>query len=107
MTGLPDWNYPAFNAAAAMLRERGYLVENPAENPVQPDWLAYMRAAIIQMMRCDMLVMLPGWRDSRGAGIEFDLARTLGLPIHILAENGDLIPLNGQVFGVSQLTEQV
>ena len=32
MTGLPDYNYPAFDGAAALLAERGYPVENPAEN---------------------------------------------------------------------------
>ncbi len=36
MSGLPECNYPAFNAAAAHLRALGYSVENPAENP-DPD----------------------------------------------------------------------
>ena len=32
MTGLPEFNYPAFHAEAARLRQLGYHVENPAEN---------------------------------------------------------------------------
>ena len=28
MTGLPDFNYPAFNAAAARMRALGFEVEN-------------------------------------------------------------------------------
>ena len=32
MTGLPDFNFPAFHAAAARLREAGWEVMNPAEN---------------------------------------------------------------------------
>jgi hypothetical protein len=32
MTGIKDFNYPAFNAVAASLREAGYLIENPAEH---------------------------------------------------------------------------
>lgn len=31
MTGLPDFNFPAFHDAAARLRERGHEVANPAE----------------------------------------------------------------------------
>ena len=38
MTGLPDFNYPAFNAAAAKLRALGLEVLNPAENPPPPLW---------------------------------------------------------------------
>ncbi len=32
MTGLPGWNYSAFNAAAKTLRDIGIKVENPAEH---------------------------------------------------------------------------
>ncbi|MCY1527250.1 hypothetical protein D9M68_623110 [compost metagenome] len=35
MTGLPEFNYPAFHAEAARLRALGYQVENPAENQAQ------------------------------------------------------------------------
>lgn len=52
MTGLPDYNYPAFNAEAARLRALGYTVENPAENPPVPGhvWELYMRAAIHKLL---------------------------------------------------------
>ncbi len=32
MTGLPDYNFPAFMKAAAYLRSQGAIVFNPAEN---------------------------------------------------------------------------
>lgn len=83
MTGLPGYNYPAFNTAAKRLRELGYEVENPAENP-EPHcgtWLGYMRMAIRQLALCDGLVLLPGWQDSRGARIEQQLAAELRLMI--------------------------
>lgn len=86
MTGKPDFNYPAFNAAAAQLRGKGYTVENPAENGEQPNWTAYMRVAIAQMMRCDQVVMLPGWQHSRGATIERTIADLLAMPVLTVEE---------------------
>jgi nucleoside 2-deoxyribosyltransferase len=80
MTGLPDFNYPAFNAEADRLRELGYHVENPAENPEQPTWAAYMRQAIRQMLTCDAVALLPNWKQSRGALIEHGIAIALGMP---------------------------
>ena len=67
MTGLPAMNYPAFHAEAARLRALGYHVENPAENPPQDSWEAYMAVCIPQMATCDTIAQLPGWSESRGA----------------------------------------
>ncbi len=82
-TGHPDLNYPAFHRAAADLRALGYHVENPAENPEPPcgSWEAYMRMAIAQLVTCDEIHMLRGWKDSKGANIEIGLARQLGLVV--------------------------
>lgn len=81
MSGMPDLNYPAFNQAAQYLRELGYHVENPAENPVPAcdSWAGYMRLAIAQLVTCDEIHMLRGWKNSKGARIEHDLAAELGL----------------------------
>lgn len=83
MTGLPEFNYPAFNAAAAELRAAGYHVENPAENPepASGTWAAYMRMAIAQLVTCDAIYLLPGWAKSRGAKVEVELAQTLGIEL--------------------------
>lgn len=83
MTGLPEFNYPVFNAAAKRLRELGFEVENPAENPVPHcgSWLGYMRLAIRQLSKCDGVALLPGWQQSRGARIEHQLATQLGLVV--------------------------
>lgn len=88
MTGLPDFNYPAFHAAAARLRAEGHHVENPAENPAPAcgTWLAYMRLALAQVATCDAVFMLPGWRESRGARIEHGLALDLGLEVRDFKE---------------------
>lgn len=86
MTGLPDFNFPAFHAAAKALRDRGFEVENPAENEAPPcgSWLAYMRMAVVQVSKVDTLVLLPGWEKSKGARVEFNLAVGLGLSVETL-----------------------
>lgn len=86
MTGLPDFNYPAFHAAAARLRADGHHVENPAENPHPPcgSWQGYMRLAIAQLITCDTIALLPGWESSRGASIENRLASELGMTVLLL-----------------------
>lgn len=78
-SGLPEDNYPAFKAEAARLRAIGFIVENPAENPRQDSWQAYMRMAVAQLVKCDAVALLPGWYHSRGALIENGLAISLGI----------------------------
>ncbi|MDQ0735314.1 DUF4406 domain-containing protein [Arthrobacter agilis] len=81
MSGLPDFNYPAFHEAAAKLRAAGYTVLNPAENPKpEPEtWQGYMRLAIAQLIQADGIALLPGWEVSRGAMVEYTLAVDLEL----------------------------
>ena len=88
MSGLPDFNYPAFHAAAAVLRAQGHQVENPAENPAPTcgTWQGYMRMSLRQIAACACLCMLPGWRSSRGARIEHGLALDLDLEVVDFAE---------------------
>ena len=87
MSGLPDNNYPAFNAEAARLRALGYFVENPAENtpPECGSWQGWMRLSIRQMLTCDIVALLPGWRNSRGASIEYNLAQKLCIECRIIS----------------------
>ncbi len=87
MTGLPEFNYPAFNAAAELLRALGHQVENPAENPVPPcnSWDGYMAMAIAQLVTCDCVAFLPGWTASRGARVENRLAHDLFLKVTTVA----------------------
>lgn len=79
MTGLPEFNYPAFNAEARVWRARGFEVENPAEGPDLPSWAAYMRRALRQLLTCDAICLLPGWTTSKGATVEWLVASVLGL----------------------------
>ena len=88
MTGLPDLNFPAFHAAAARLRNAGLDAVNPAELNPDPDtdWQDCMRADIKALCDCDILTLLPGWQDSKGAHLELQLAHRLGLRILTLTE---------------------
>lgn len=88
MTGLPEFNYPAFNAAARDLRGRGYVALNPtldrkspAEDPPGMTWVDYMRAALVMVTKADGIALLPGWEQSRGARLEVDVARALGMQV--------------------------
>jgi hypothetical protein len=84
MTGIPEFNYPAFNAAAAQLRERGYTVINPAELDHKSDasWEDYLRVDIAAMLPCDNIYMLKDWERSRGAKLEHTIARQLGMAVY-------------------------
>lgn len=83
MTGLPELNFPAFHAAAAKLRGFGFEVVNPAEINVDPAgrWEDCMRADIRELVTCDAVALLPGWKQSRGAQLEHHIAQALGMVV--------------------------
>ncbi|WP_322979179.1 DUF4406 domain-containing protein [Pseudomonas sp. C11] len=111
MTGLPEFNYPAFHAEAARLRALGYHVENPAENPAQDSWEAYMAVCIPQMATCDTIALLPGWSESRGALRERQEAVRLRMMIMPAAKiieptNGKMAEkANGMPIGMPEFQE--
>jgi len=84
MTGHADYNFPAFHAAAVRLREAGRAVVNPAENFGGRTDLpreTYLRADVILLAQCEAIAMLPGWQESRGAKLEYLLARELSMAV--------------------------
>ena len=107
MRGHPEFNAPAFAAAAADLRAVGHEVFSPAEHSVKLFGEAVRKSAAGDegrmggdemtigrtvfaldtqyiCLHADAVAMLPGWRDSKGATAEFYVARALGL------ETGDV-----------------
>ncbi|MEE6280176.1 DUF4406 domain-containing protein [Georgenia sp. MJ170] len=82
MTGLPDFNRPAFHATAALLAVfGGWRAINPARQPDGLTWEEYVRRGLADVRRADAVYLLPGWRDSRGATREVVQAFRLGLPV--------------------------
>lgn len=79
MSGLPEFNRPAFFAAEGYLKARGALVMNPAVLPDGWDHASYMQIAIPMMMTCDAVAFLPGWQSSAGAQHEHTRARAFAL----------------------------
>ena len=104
MTGHPDHNIPAFDAAAKRLRKQGHFVINPAElsgmfgrvSEIAGSFAAYyendkafggslaaciMDADLAAVRSCDTIYMLKGWEDSRGAKKEIAEAIAHGLTV--------------------------
>lgn len=79
MTGLPDFNRPAFNAMAAKLKAEGKKVFNPADIRLADNakWADYMRECIVGLMACNTMIQLDGWENSKGSCIETSLAIAL------------------------------
>lgn len=103
MSGLPNFNFPAFNAAALHLRGQGHTVFNPAERDIErhggtdisagnekgdPALAASQHGFSLREALADdtafickeatAIAMLPGWENSKGARAEHALAVALG-----------------------------
>lgn len=100
MRNVPEFNFPAFAEETARLRKLGWEVFNPAERDLtvgfdpsgmtgSEDLAAHgfdLREALGADLEwitthADALVVLPGWRQSRGATAEVATARALGIPV--------------------------
>lgn len=90
MTGIPEFNYPAFHKAEEYLTALGYECVNPAtlSEPLgmKAEWEIYMRNSLKHLLDCDAIAMLEGFRKSRGAVIEFELAVALKMDIKCFHE---------------------
>lgn len=82
MTGLSDFNRPAFHAAARQVRAAGHDALNPAELcPPGLSWVEAMAMDLQALDTADGVILLPGWERSRGARIEVARAKARDLPI--------------------------
>lgn len=84
ITGLPyEEVEKAFNESEIRLKEQGHEVVNPLNNglPRESTWSEHMRADLKLLLNCDAIYLLKGYQNSKGAMIEYDLARILHFDI--------------------------
>lgn len=85
ITGLDyDKAVDIFNEAEKELSEKGYEVINPVKiSPFSQskEWHDYMFECIPALMTCDVIYLLSNWGQSRGARIEYAIAREMGIDI--------------------------
>ena len=88
MTGVPQRNFPAFDAEAERLRSLGYEVVSPAEiNREQDgDWHYFLRRDLSELLTCDAIALLEDWQNSSGAHLEMHVAHRVGMEILIARE---------------------
>lgn len=79
-----DFNRESFRQAADIVEEHGYEPVTPVDIDDEVDhsgweWSDYLRADIKVITDCDLIALLPGWEESRGAQLEYQTAMGLGL----------------------------
>lgn len=81
MSGIDEFNFPAFHKYAKLLRAYGFVVLSPAETAGQVVHLSkewYMAVDLNYVGVADEVILLPGWRHSAGAKTEAIVATALG-----------------------------
>ncbi len=93
MKNMTDGNLEEFDKAEKQLVKLGYSVLNPHkiceelnvrffEMGKVPEYEDYLKEDIIQMLsKCDKVLVLPGWRGSKGAKLEIATAIACGLDV--------------------------
>lgn len=82
---MKDKNFPAFMKGAGALRDKGHFVVNPAELDIgEPEttWEACLRRDLRELLKCNGIATLPGWKKSRGANLEIYVGKALGFQVH-------------------------
>ena len=90
---MTDGNMPAFDKAEKQLKEMGYETLNPHkigeelnirffEMGKVPTYEDYLKEDIIQMLaKCEKVLVLPGWRNSKGSKLEIAIALACGIDV--------------------------
>lgn len=72
-----------FNRAHEQLVQTcpGWHVVNPLtlHQAEEQEWIDYMATDIAELLKCEAIYMLPDWAQSRGARLEYTIARELGI----------------------------
>lgn len=114
MRGYPEFNFPAFHAASAVLREKGWEVFSPAERDEDDEWLElqqsrenaekgvsdvglayFMQYDLAAVCNSQAVFLLPGWRESQGARLEVHVALEVGVPVFEIETGSTITSLSG------------
>jgi hypothetical protein len=94
MSGIPEFNYPAFAEHAKYIREQlKYEVISPAEqgfgsfNPGTTGYEEVLNDCVKLVSLADMLFVMEGWTKSNGARAEVMCAAVYNMPIHYIKES--------------------
>lgn len=87
ITGLPLSEVKEkFKHHSELLQLKGYTAVNPIEvSPFHASktWYDYMKDCIVALMDCEAIYLLEDWGQSKGARLEYAIAKELGLDIFI------------------------
>jgi hypothetical protein len=84
--------FDKFERAENDLIAQGYEPINPMKKVLEQEgktWAEYMCEDMPHLFSCEAIYLLPDWYDSKGARIEFAVARELGLTILFSTDNGN------------------
>ena len=93
MSGIPDYNRPAFARAVAYLQRIGFKCVSPVlpkELEGELSYATYIRLGVQKLDRCSHILLLPGWEASVGATLEILLGMRMGMTtmLQIMATDG-------------------
>ena len=85
MRGMPDYNRPAFDKRAALMREAGYTVYNPADISrlygLDKPYAFYFRKALDLLLKSDCVYVFGDVTESKGAQMEIEVAKMAEIPV--------------------------
>ena len=79
MTGIKDYNAPAFEKAYFDLQSKDHFPVMPAPYVDGKTYQEYLRDDLKLLLECDGIYMLDGWQESKGSKIEHMVALACGI----------------------------
>ena len=104
MTGIDNYNIPAFIDATFSLENDGYEVVSPLtifNGDTSLPLEAYLRGELEALLSVDLVVVLPGWELSNGTNMEILMALAMGVPVYAYPSltqihEATILPWNGR-----------
>lgn len=100
MTGYENFNYKFFGEVKDFLELCGLKIESPHLNEWPPNhrmlsqqelWEHMMELCYAQMDKCDGIILLRGWSESRGAWLELERMRRDAKPVYYFDDDSSRV----------------